>query len=289
MLGKLLIRYLKPYRWLLLGVLVFQFASALPALPAQPERGDHRQGRRQGRHRLHLGDGVVHARDLPRPDHRIDHRHLLRRRAAMSAGRDIRDDVFDKVSGFSEREVSQFGAGSLITRNTNDVQQVQMLAMMGATMLVTAPLLAIGGIIFALSEDVGPQLDHRGRRADAARRRRLIISRMVPLFRSLPERSSTRSTASCASSSPASASCARSCASPSRRSASAGRTPTSWSSAARSGRCSCCCSRSSMLVLNVTVVAVIWFGGIRGRQRRHADRHASSPSCSTSCRSSWAC
>ena len=73
----------------------------------------------------------------------------------MAAGRDIRHDVFGKVSGFSEREVSKFGAGSLITRNTNDVQQVQMLAMMGATMLVSAPLLAIGGVIMALRQDVG--------------------------------------------------------------------------------------------------------------------------------------
>ena len=73
----------------------------------------------------------------------------------MAAGRDIRRDVYGKVSGFSEREVSKFGPGSLITRNTNDVQQVQMLAMMGATMLVTAPLLAIGGIIMALQQDVG--------------------------------------------------------------------------------------------------------------------------------------
>jgi ATP-binding cassette subfamily B protein len=102
----------------------------------------------------------------------------------MGAGRDIRADVFAKVSGFSEREVSQFGAGSLITRNTNDVQQVQMLAMMGATMLVTAPLLAIGGIIFAVQTNIGLSwliavsvpllLIVAG----------LVVSRMVPLFRS---------------------------------------------------------------------------------------------------------
>ena len=105
-------------------------------------------------------------------------------RAAMATGRDLRRDLFQKVSGFSEREVSEFGSGSLITRNTNDVQQVQMLAMMGATMLVTAPLLAIGGIIMALQQDVGlswliavsvPILLVIGL---------LIIGRMVPLFRS---------------------------------------------------------------------------------------------------------
>ena len=76
-------------------------------------------------------------------------------RASMGAGRDIRADVFGKVSGFSEREVSQFGAGSLITRNTNDVQQVQMLVLMGGTLMVAAPIMMVGGIIMAAREDVG--------------------------------------------------------------------------------------------------------------------------------------
>ena len=117
-----------------------------------------------------------------------DHGAAVGRAGSCCAGRDIRDDVFEKVSSFSEREVSHFGPGSLITRNTNDVQQVQMLAMMGATMLVTAPLLAIGGIIMALQQDVGlswligvavPVL-----LIIAA----FIISRMVPLFRQYQDR-----------------------------------------------------------------------------------------------------
>src|SRR5690606_6751578 len=105
-------------------------------------------------------------------------------RAAMAMGRDIRSDVFERVSGFSEREVSRFVAGSLITRNTNDVQQVQMLAMMGATMFVTAPLLAIGGIIMAVRQDVGLSwmigVSVPALLIVAA----FIIGRMVPLFRS---------------------------------------------------------------------------------------------------------
>jgi ATP-binding cassette subfamily B protein len=105
-------------------------------------------------------------------------------RAAMSAGRDIRRDVFERVSGFSERELSQFGAGSLITRNTNDVQQVQMLAMMGATMLVSAPLLAIGGIIMALQQDVGLSWLIGVAVPVLLVLVALIIARMVPLFRS---------------------------------------------------------------------------------------------------------
>jgi ATP-binding cassette subfamily B protein len=104
-------------------------------------------------------------------------------RAAMSAGRDIRRDVFQKVSGFSEREVSQFGPGSLITRNTNDVQQVQMLAMMGSTMLVTAPLLAIGGIVMAVQQDVGLSWLIAVAVPALLVVAGLIIARMVPLFR----------------------------------------------------------------------------------------------------------
>nr|WP_208387982.1 ABC transporter ATP-binding protein [Microbacterium halimionae] len=104
-------------------------------------------------------------------------------RASMAAGRDIRRDVYEKVSGFSEREVSTFGPGSLITRNTNDVQQVQMLAMMASTMLVNAPLLAIGGIVMALQQDVGLSWLIGVSVPTLLVIAGLIISRMVPLFR----------------------------------------------------------------------------------------------------------
>jgi ATP-binding cassette, subfamily B, multidrug efflux pump len=76
-------------------------------------------------------------------------------RTAMAFGRDVRAAVFHRVGGFSAREVAQFGAPSLITRNTNDVQQVQMLVLMTCTMLVAAPIMCVGGIIMALREDVG--------------------------------------------------------------------------------------------------------------------------------------
>ena len=185
MLGTLLVRYLRTYRWLVVGVLVFQFASAmaalyLPRLNADiidngVTRGDIGYIWSHGVLMLTIALGQIVASIIAT---------FFAARAAMAVGRDIRRDVFQRVSGFSEREVTQFGAGSLITRNTNDVQQVQMLAMMGATMLVTAPLLAIGGIIMALQQDVGlswligvsvPTLLVVGI---------LIISRMVPLFRS---------------------------------------------------------------------------------------------------------
>ena len=75
--------------------------------------------------------------------------------AAMGFGRDIRRDLFHSVTGYSAREVGQFGAPSLITRITNDVQQVQMLVVMATTMMIAAPLMLVIGTIMALQEDIG--------------------------------------------------------------------------------------------------------------------------------------
>lgn len=75
-------------------------------------------------------------------------------RTASSVGRDVRRAIFDRVQSFSAREVGQFGAPSLITRTTNDVQQVQMLTLMTFTLLVSAPIMCVGGIILALGLDV---------------------------------------------------------------------------------------------------------------------------------------
>ncbi len=109
-------------------------------------------------------------------------------RIAMGFGRDVRDNLFRRVGSFSSREVQSFGAPSLITRNTNDVQQVQMLLQFGMTLMVTAPITLVGGVILALHEDVGlswlivvcvPLL---------AATTGLIISRMVPAFRLMQTR-----------------------------------------------------------------------------------------------------
>ena len=74
-------------------------------------------------------------------------------KAAMAFGRDLRRDLFHKVTGFSAREVGEFGAPSLITRITNDVQQVQMLVLMACTLLIVAPITIVGGTILAVRED----------------------------------------------------------------------------------------------------------------------------------------
>ncbi|MEU7045883.1 ABC transporter ATP-binding protein [Streptomyces varsoviensis] len=75
-------------------------------------------------------------------------------RTSMAIGRDLRGAVFDRVQSFSAREVGDFGAPSLITRTTNDVQQVQMLALMTFTLMVSAPIMCVGGIAMALNQDV---------------------------------------------------------------------------------------------------------------------------------------
>ena len=109
-------------------------------------------------------------------------------RVAMSFGRDVRAAVFHRVGEFSAREVATLGPSSLITRTTNDVQQVQLLVVMGCTMLVNAPIMCVAGIVMALREDVGlswllvvcvPAL------AIAVG---LIVIRMVPQFRLMQER-----------------------------------------------------------------------------------------------------
>ena len=107
---------------------------------------------------------------------------------AMGFGRDLRAAIFHRVGEFSAHEVAVFDAPSLITRTTNDVQQVQMLALMGATILVSAPIMCIGGLVMALREDLSlsrlllvcvPVLI--GSLA-------VIISRMMPQFRAMQPR-----------------------------------------------------------------------------------------------------
>ncbi|MCT9141454.1 ABC transporter ATP-binding protein [Streptomyces violarus] len=112
-------------------------------------------------------------------------------RTASALGRDVRASVFDRVQSFSARELGQFGAPSLITRTTNDVQQVQMLALMTFTLLVSAPIMCVGGIVLALGLDVPlsgvlvavvPVLGICVT---------LIVRRLRPLFRAMQERLDT--------------------------------------------------------------------------------------------------
>ena len=189
MLIRLLRRYLRPYTGLLLCVLVLQFAQVmaslyLPTLNADiidkgVATGDTGYIWRMGAFMLavSIGQGMCAVAAT-----------YLAARAAMSMGRDLRGEVFDRVSSFSEREITSFGAGSLITRNTNDVQQVQMLVMMSCTMLVTAPVMAVGGIIMAVTRAPGLSWLIGVSVPILLMAVGLIVSRMLPLFRSYQDK-----------------------------------------------------------------------------------------------------
>ncbi|WP_327291248.1 ABC transporter ATP-binding protein [Streptomyces sp. NBC_01198] len=112
-------------------------------------------------------------------------------RTAMAVGRDIRRSVFDRVQSFSAREVGQFGAPSLITRTTNDVQQVQMLVLMTFTMMVSAPIMCFGGIVMALGQDVPLSSLLLAVVPVLAVAVSLIIRRLRPLFRTMQKRVDT--------------------------------------------------------------------------------------------------
>lgn len=112
-------------------------------------------------------------------------------RTAAALGRDLRAAVFDRVQSFSAREVGHFGAPSLITRTTNDVQQIQMLTLMTFTLMVSAPIMCVGGVVLALGLDVPlsgvlvavvPVLGVCVT---------LIVGRLRPLFRTMQERLDT--------------------------------------------------------------------------------------------------
>lgn len=189
MLLRLLSQYLKPYWLLLSGVIVFQFLQSMASLYLPTLNADIiDQGVATGDTAYILSTGgwmlLVTLAQVACSIAAV----YFGARAAMAVGRDLRRGVFRQVGAFSEREVSKFGAPSLITRSTNDVQQVQMLVLMTCTMLVSAPILAIGGVIMAMRQDlqlswliaisVPVLLIAVG----------LIVTRMVPLFRVMQKR-----------------------------------------------------------------------------------------------------
>ncbi|MEU3753353.1 ABC transporter ATP-binding protein [Streptomyces olivoreticuli] len=112
-------------------------------------------------------------------------------RTSMALGRDLRAAVFDRVQSFSSREVGQFGAPSLITRTTNDVQQVQMLVLMAFTLMVSAPIMCVGGIVMALNQDVPLSALLLVIVPILGIIVSLIIWRMRPVFRGVQERIDT--------------------------------------------------------------------------------------------------
>ncbi|WP_285242676.1 ABC transporter ATP-binding protein [Pseudarthrobacter sp. fls2-241-R2A-127] len=263
MLWKLLVEYLRPHRPLLAAVVVFQLAQSIASLYLPTLNADIiDQGVARGDTGYILSTGsfmlLITLAQIVCAVIAV----YFGAKAAMGLGRDLRGAIFERVGEFSEQEVTRFGAPSLITRSTNDVQQVQQLVLMSATLMVAAPMLSIGGVIMAIRQDaqlswliavcVPVLLIAVG----------LIVTRMVPLFRKMQARIDTvnrvlreqltgirvvrafvREDME------------------TERFAGANRDVTEV--ALRAGRLMALMFPTVMLVLNISSVAVIWFGSFR--------------------------
>ncbi|WP_433347240.1 ABC transporter ATP-binding protein [Micromonospora sp. CA-111912] len=192
MLIRLLRTHLRPYRRPLAAVVAFQLVGTmaslyLPSLNADiidqgVARGDTDYIMRIGGWMLLVSLVQIACSTAAA---------YLGARTAMGLGRDVRAEIFGHVNRFSAREVARFGAPSLITRNTNDVQQVQMLVLMSCTMLVGAPIMSVGGVVMALREDVGLSWLVLVCVPVLALALGLIVRRMVPGFRLMQTRIDT--------------------------------------------------------------------------------------------------
>lgn len=263
MLWKLLVEYLRPQRRLLIAVVIFQLAQSiaslyLPTLNADiidqgVAKGDTGYIMRVGSLMLfitllQIACAVVAV--------------YFGAKAAMALGRDLRGAIFTRVGEFSEQEVARFGAPSLITRSTNDVQQIQQLVLMSATLMVAAPMLSIGGVIMAVRQDaqlswliavsVPVLLIAVG----------LIITRMVPLFRKMQVRIDTVNRV--LREQLTGIRVVRAFVREDIETERFGRANEDVTDTAlRAGRLMALAFPTVMLVLNVSSVAVIWFGSFR--------------------------
>ncbi len=177
-------RYLAPYRTWLMAIVALQFVGSLAALYLPSLNADI------------IDNGVI----TGDTGYILSHGGLMlavalvqivcsvvavycAARTAMAFGRDVRAGIFHQVGSFSAREVQHFGAPSLITRETNDVQQVQMLVLMSFTLMVMAPIMMVGGIVMAMQVDFGLSWLIVVSVPILVATIGVIITRMVPSFR----------------------------------------------------------------------------------------------------------
>ncbi|MEK0153885.1 ABC transporter ATP-binding protein [Arthrobacter oryzae] len=263
MLWKLLVEYLRPQRRLLIAVVIFQLAQSIASLYLPTLNADIiDEGVAKGDTGVILSLGSLMLGITLLQIACAVVAVYFGAKAAMALGRDLRGAIFTRVGEFSEQEVTRFGAPSLITRSTNDVQQVQQLVLMSATMMVAAPMLAVGGVIMAVRQDAQLSWLIAVSVPLLLIAVALIITRMVPLFRKMQVRIDTvnrvlreqltgirvvrafvREDIETA------------------RFAQANEDVTD--TALRAGRLMALAFPVVMLVLNVSSVAVIWFGSFR--------------------------
>nr|WP_194241453.1 ABC transporter ATP-binding protein [Galbitalea soli] len=260
---RILGKFLRPHWRLLTGVIVFQLAQSIASLYLPSLNADIiNNGVAQGDTGYIVRVGVLMLAITLAQVVAAIVAVYFGAKAAMRVGRDLRAAIFDRVGVFSEREVSSFGAPSLITRTTNDVQQVQMLVLMTCTLLVSAPILAIGGVIMALQQDVGLSWIMVVAVPVLLVSIGLIITRMVPLFRSMQTRidAVNRVLREQLTGIRVVRAFVRETVEVERfESANADLTQT----AVRAGRLFALVFPVVMLILNVSSVAVIWFGAAR--------------------------
>ena len=189
MLIRLLRTYLRPYRKPLAFLLVLQLAQTLATLYLPTLNADIIDNGVifHNTHYILTTGGVMLAITLAQILCAIGAIYFGAQ-VAMVLGRDVRKAIFSRVLMFSDREVNHLGTASLITRSTNDVQQVQMLALMTFTLLLSAPVMCVGGIILALNQDVPLSSLLLVAVPLLAVILGLIIRRMRPLFRQMQER-----------------------------------------------------------------------------------------------------
>ena len=191
-LNRMVFRFLKPYwPWLIIVVLL-QFGAAIaglemPTLNADIINNGVIPGQigyiwRYGGYMLAVSAGQVICQLLA---------IYFGSRLAMSFGRDARGALFKKVLSFSSREVNKFGAPSLITRNTNDVQQVQMLVMMTCFIILGAPITMVGGVVMALRTSVSMSWLVLAAVVAVGVLAGIIVPRMGPLFAAMQTRIDT--------------------------------------------------------------------------------------------------
>ncbi len=263
MLIRLIREYLKPYRRALAIIVALQFVSTvatlyLPSLNAQiidqgVAEGDTEYILRTG--------GIMLAVSIVQIICAIA-AVWFSARMSMSLGRDLRSAIFHRVGTFSTREVQLFGAPSLITRQTNDVQQVQMLVLTACTMLVAAPIMMVGGVIMAMREDLGLSWLLIVAIPALVLSVTFVVTRMVPAFRSMQKRiddvnrllreqiTGVRVVRAFVRE-------------PHETERFADVNAELTKVAVRAGRWQAILFPTVMLILNVSMVAVIWFGGHR--------------------------
>jgi ATP-binding cassette subfamily B multidrug efflux pump len=263
MLWRMLLKYLKPYKREMLIVVVLQLVGtiaslSLPSLNADiidngVVLGDTGYIVRIGA--LMLGVSLIQAASTITAVY-------FGARTAMAFGRDVRSATFHRVIEFSSREVARFGAPSLLTRNTNDVQQIQMLVLMSFTMLVAAPIMMVGGVIMALREDVGLSWLVAAIVPILVAIIGLIVTRMVPGFRLMQRRLDTVNQVLREQTSGIRV--VRAFVRERFESSRFARANTDLTDVAISvGRWMAAIFPAVMLVMNASSVAVLWFGGLR--------------------------